>query len=264
MSDDPSLFAQLKKRHVFRVAAMYLVGAWVLLQFGEIMIDLMDLPRWTGRALIVLLALGFPFTLILAWVFNVSTKGLAQGSDRVDAQEERIASRKIDLAIICALVLALALSVFVLRNPTNTDDDSSLAVGAGVEVAPVSNETRDAYAERYILVGNLVDFTGSSGASSQTYGQAIIDSANWINENGGINGKLIDLDTIETSYLVRRALRAFDKWSTENLVAIQGWGTAIGIALKDEVTKNKIPYFSASYAAEFTDPLGVNADAPAP
>ena len=43
MSDDPSLFAQLKKRHVFRVAAMYLVGAWVLLQFGEIMIDLMDL-----------------------------------------------------------------------------------------------------------------------------------------------------------------------------------------------------------------------------
>ena len=264
MSDDPSLFAQLKKRHVFRVAAMYLVGAWVLLQFGEIMIDLMDLPRWTGRALIVLLALGFPFTLILAWVFNVSTKGLAQGSDRVDAQEERIASRKIDLAIICALVLALALSFFVLRNPTNTDDDSSLAVGAGVEVAPVSNETRDAYAERYILVGNLVDFTGSSGASSQTYGQAIIDSANWINENGGINGKLIDLDTIETSYLVRRALRAFDKWSTENLVAIQGWGTAIGIALKDEVTKNKIPYFSASYAAEFTDPLGVNADAPAP
>ena len=49
MSDDPSLFAQLKKRHVFRVAAMYLVGAWVLLQFGEIMIDRTDAVPSAGR-----------------------------------------------------------------------------------------------------------------------------------------------------------------------------------------------------------------------
>ncbi len=109
MSDELSLFAQLKKRHVFRVGAMYIVGAWVLLQFGEIMIDLMDLPRWTGRALVVLLALGFPFILILAWVFDISTKGLVRGSGQVDAKDHQIASRKIDLAIIVTLVVALAL-----------------------------------------------------------------------------------------------------------------------------------------------------------
>jgi len=264
MSDELSLFAQLKKRHVFRVGAMYIVGAWVLLQFGEIMIDLMDLPRWTGRALVVLLALGFPFILILAWVFDISTKGLVRGSGQVDAKDHQIASRKIDLAIIVTLVVALALSFFMLRNPIEIDDDSSLISVPDLVATPIFDKTRDAYGDQYILVGNLVDFTGSSGDSGQTYGQAIIDSANWINENGGINGKLIDLDTIETSYLVRRALRAFDKWSTENLVAIQGWGTGIGIALKGQVTKNNIPYFSASYAAEFTDPLGVNTDTPAP
>ena len=47
----------------------------------------------------------------------------------------------------------------------------------------------------YLLIGNLVDFTGATGRSGQAWGQAIIDSANWVNENGGVAGKLFDLDT---------------------------------------------------------------------
>ena len=54
---------------------MYVVGSWLLLQFGEIMIEIMELPLWIGRALVVILALGFPFVLLLAWVFDASNQG---------------------------------------------------------------------------------------------------------------------------------------------------------------------------------------------
>ncbi len=108
----------------------------------------------------------------------------------------------------------------------------------------------------YLLIGNLVDFTGATGKGSQAWGQAIIDASNWINEHGGVAGKLFDLDTIETSYLVRRALPAYEKWLTQDVVAIQGYGTNIGMALKDKVAQNQIPYFSSAYAASFSAPEG--------
>ncbi|MBT3831173.1 MAG: hypothetical protein HOF53_06915 [Gammaproteobacteria bacterium] len=53
-----------------------------------------------------------------------------------------------------------------------------------------------------------MDFTGSLTNRGQCYGQAIIDASNWTNETGGINGRLIDLDTVETACLVRRAINA--------------------------------------------------------
>ena len=74
MGQKTSIFEQLKQRNVFRVGAMYLVAGWILLQFGEVMIEIMALPLWIGRALVVLLALGFPFVVLLAWVFDVSTQ----------------------------------------------------------------------------------------------------------------------------------------------------------------------------------------------
>lgn len=54
-----------------------------------------------------------------------------------------------------------------------------------------------------------MDFTGSLTNRGQSYGQAIIDASNWTNETGGINGRLIDLDSVETACLVRRAINAY-------------------------------------------------------
>ena len=86
---------------------MYLVAAWVLLQFAEIMIDFMALPDWTGRALIVLVSLGFPFILLLAWVFDVSTNGVKADAAPVGASDQQGALRKIDSAIVFMVCLAL-------------------------------------------------------------------------------------------------------------------------------------------------------------
>ena len=256
MGQKTSIFEQLKQRNVFRVGAMYLVAGWILLQFGEVMIEIMALPLWIGRALVVLLALGFPFVVLLAWVFDVSTQGLVRAdNDDVSELERFKASRIIDTSIMVVLVIGLGISIYFLQpkiaQTISGDEAVKLNTLQPEQLTGITDQQR-----QYLLIGNLVDFTGTSAISGQSYGQAIIDAANWINENGGINGQLIDLDTVETSYLARRAINAYKKWQIQDVLAIQGWGTQIGLALKDEISKDQTPYFSASYAAELSDPTG--------
>ena len=113
-----------------------------------------------------------------------------------------------------------------------------------------------AAAQEYVPIGNLIDFTGNTAVVGKEYGQAKIDAANYINETGGINGKLLDVDTIDYSYIVPRAIAAYKKWNKQGVVAIQGWGTGDTEALVGFVAKDEVPYYSASYSAHLTDPAG--------
>ncbi len=80
MSDEESKagrwFAELKRRKVFRVAAVYLVGAWLLVQVAGTTFEPMGLPQWTLKLVITLAALGFPLACALAWAFDVTAKGI--------------------------------------------------------------------------------------------------------------------------------------------------------------------------------------------
>jgi TolB-like protein/Flp pilus assembly protein TadD len=80
MSDDRSRagrwFAELKRRKVFRVAAVYLVGAWLLVQVAGTTFEPMGLPPWTLKLVITLAALGLPLACALAWAFDVTAKGI--------------------------------------------------------------------------------------------------------------------------------------------------------------------------------------------
>lgn len=70
-----SLFAELKQRKVFRVAATYAVIAWLLMQVVATVAPALKLPEWTVTFTTVLLLLGFPVALVLAWIFDVVRTG---------------------------------------------------------------------------------------------------------------------------------------------------------------------------------------------
>jgi TolB-like protein len=70
------LFAELKRRHVFRVAAAYLATSWLLLEVGSILVPALHLPAWTLTLLVVLLGLGFFLALALSWAFQITPEGL--------------------------------------------------------------------------------------------------------------------------------------------------------------------------------------------
>ena len=81
----PTLLAELKRRRVYPVITAYAVVAFVLLQLGEITFQPLGLPNWIMIALIVLVIIGFPITVALAWIFDITPHGIHRTSKYQDA-----------------------------------------------------------------------------------------------------------------------------------------------------------------------------------
>ena len=69
-------FGELRRRKVFRVAAVYLVAAWLAIQVAATVFEPLGLPAWSLRLVIVAAALGFPIVCVLAWIFDITAKGI--------------------------------------------------------------------------------------------------------------------------------------------------------------------------------------------
>ena len=103
-----SFFSELKRRNVYRVAALYVVVSWLLLQVADVLTSILSLPSWTGRLIFLLLLLGLPIALILAWAFELTPDGIRRERDIAGEAPAASGKRgKLDYAIVTALVLAL-------------------------------------------------------------------------------------------------------------------------------------------------------------
>lgn len=80
-----AFLAELRRRHVVRVAVVYLIAAWVLIQVSATTFPMMGLPDWAPRLVLALLALGFPFALGLAWAYDVTPAGVVRTDAPGDA-----------------------------------------------------------------------------------------------------------------------------------------------------------------------------------
>jgi adenylate cyclase len=104
------LLAELKRRNVIRMAGLYLVGAWLLVQIAETLLPIFGTPGWVLPTLVVLLALGFVPALVFAWVFELTPEGL-----RRDSQVDRSISgsgetgRRMDRLIVVGMLAVVAL-----------------------------------------------------------------------------------------------------------------------------------------------------------
>jgi TolB-like protein/Flp pilus assembly protein TadD len=72
----PDMLRELKRRHVFRVALGYAAASWMVLEVSAAVFPLLDIPEWTLRLLAVLLLLGFPMALVLAWAYDITPTGV--------------------------------------------------------------------------------------------------------------------------------------------------------------------------------------------
>ena len=110
MSD---FFGELKRRNVTRVAIVYIIAAWLLLQVADVLLDNFGVPEWGFRFITVLLILGLPISLIFAWAFEITPDGVKRTKD-VDPEHSITVEtrRKLDYVIIAALVSALGISLY--------------------------------------------------------------------------------------------------------------------------------------------------------
>ncbi len=68
--------SELERRRVFRVAAIYAVGAWAVVQGASAVLPMLGAPLWVGKVVLVLVALGFPVAVALAWAFDITPDGI--------------------------------------------------------------------------------------------------------------------------------------------------------------------------------------------
>jgi len=125
-SEPTGLFAELKRRNVFRVAVAYLVTAWLMLQVADIVLENIHAPEWIIQVFMLALVIGLPLALIFAWAFELTPEGLKKERD-VDRTQSitRQTGRKLDHAIV--LVLAVAVVVLVIDRVRHAQHDAEPA-----------------------------------------------------------------------------------------------------------------------------------------
>ena len=119
-----AFFIELKRRNVIRVAIAYAVAAWLLIEITATTFPILKLPDWSVTLVTVLVLIGFPLALILAWAFELTPEGLKKEKD-VDRSESitHITGRKLDFAIIG--ILAVALVFFASTHQWGSERESA-------------------------------------------------------------------------------------------------------------------------------------------
>ena len=136
-----SFFAELKRRQVYRVAAIYILVGWVVLQVVDLFMELMPLPDWTARFVFVLLAAGFPVALVLAWAIELSPEGMRLDSPAGDGTRKR-KRRRLDLLAYAAVAVLLAVGAWSYIGNPQPEEPASVAIRSLV-VLPLDNLIND-------------------------------------------------------------------------------------------------------------------------
>ena len=144
MSEKPSFFAELKRRNVYKVAVAYAVVGWLLAQIATQIFPFLEIPNWVVRLVIVLIAIGFPIALVIAWAFEATPEGIKRTQD-VDLAGERVPKKHTWIYVV---VIGAAFSIglfFVGRySVRNTASAARTELSAkSIAVLPFDNLSRD-------------------------------------------------------------------------------------------------------------------------
>ncbi len=151
---------ELRRRNVVRVAVVYVVIGWLIVQIAETVLPAFDVPAWVFRAVVILLALGLPMALVFAWAFELTPDGLKREKE-VDRNQSITpqTGRKLNFIIISALIIAVGFLLYDKLIPDDgrdADSATQAASAASNEVAPKTDQTD----EKSIAVLPFVNMSG--------------------------------------------------------------------------------------------------------
>lgn len=132
-----SILGELKRRNVYRVAALYIIVSWVVLQVVDMFMSFMPLPEWTSRLVFVLLAVGFPIALVLAWAIELTPDGI-----KLERSEGTEGQQRSDWPIYGGLVLVIAVAAWNFDWGTADDEPAPTEIRS-LAVLPLDNLMND-------------------------------------------------------------------------------------------------------------------------
>lgn len=171
-----NLLTELKRRKVFRVAGLYMVGAWVVVQVAETVLPAFDVPGWLLRAIIVLLAIGFVPALVFSWIYELTPEGLRRDTNVASERPNSpFTGTRMDRLILVGILALIGLlladwfwpsdSVVPKPAPAGAEGEASIAVLPFVNMSPDPDNAffADGIAEELLNV--LVGIEGLKVAS---------------------------------------------------------------------------------------------------
>src|SRR5499427_3703132 len=105
-------FDEVKRRKVYRVAAAYVIAAGGIIQLASASFPAWELPNWSLRLVIVLLLIGFPIALILAWAFDITAQGVKATPSVAAPGSHR--KRNVIMLVATGIVISAAAGFFLL------------------------------------------------------------------------------------------------------------------------------------------------------
>ncbi len=119
-----NFFAELKRRNVYKVAIAYAVVAWLLMQIATQVFPFLEIPNWAIRLVIMLIVIGFPIALVIAWAFELTPEGLKRTEFADELPKKSARSRAWIYVVIIAS--AMSVSLFFLGRYTATSKQTGL------------------------------------------------------------------------------------------------------------------------------------------
>ena len=138
-----SFFAELKRRNVYKVAVAYAVVAWLLVQVTTQVFPIFEIPNWALRLIVLVIIIGFPIALVIAWAFELTPEGIKHTED-VGLSDKRISKNRtwIYVRLIGAALSVALFFVGRLSAPSSGASPAGLPEKS-IAVLPFENQNRD-------------------------------------------------------------------------------------------------------------------------
>lgn len=153
---------------------------------------------------------------------------------------------------LAAALLALALTATACGGDDDTSDAPTDA-GDGTATSDDGDGGGDPEGEP-IKIGAIFDRTGATSDVGAPFGDGVLAYAAWVNDNGGIDGRPLEVMHSDYAYDVAQAEQLYSQYTSQDVVAFSGWGTGDTEALRPKITDDELPFISGSYSEELRDP----------
>ena len=238
-----SVLKELRRRGVIQVGMAYVVLSWLTIQVADVILPAFEAPDWVMKVLIILLAVGFPITLVISWVFDFTGKGFTRTPSTTESPAE-VSQRSglinyLIMGVLLAAVVLFTLDKFVWQSDLGSASSPS---SVAVAVLPFQNMSNDpennafswgVHDDLLTQLSKISGFKTLSRTSTQRYAQTELTIPQIADELGAtvvleggvqrsndrvrINAQLIDGESDEHLWA-----ETYDrKLNTQNIFAIQ-------------------------------------------
>ncbi|PYI87158.1 MAG: hypothetical protein DMF03_14040 [Verrucomicrobia bacterium] len=138
-----NFFAELKRRHVYKVAVAYAVVGWLLVQVATQVFPFFEIPSWGVRLIVLAIVIGFPIALVIAWAFELTPEGLKRTEDVPLAVQTHTRSHAWIYIVIVGALLSVGLFMLGRYGFRNASSSANELPAKSIAVLPFESLSED-------------------------------------------------------------------------------------------------------------------------